>query len=342
MRAVAVLLVVVAHAGLGHVVPGGSGVTMFFSISGFIIAHLLLRERERSGGFDVGSFYMRRLLKLAPPLVAVVVLPTLIYAAFRPVNWSDFAAQIFFAYNWVSLDHTPEVLPGSGVVWSLAIEEQFYIGFSVLWLCAVRASRRPELTLGVVSLLVVAYSTAARFALVGDSDRIYFATDTRIDGMALGILAALALRASRSRPEGREAQLVRAAGRDSVLIGAGLLYLLSLVIREPAFRDTLRFTMQSVASCAVILWGFADRDSRLRRAVIGLLASAPVQMVGLASYSIYLVHLPLIYLIDDTWAPSGFLDLAVSIAVGIGAGVALYILLERPVARWWAARQRSA
>src|SRR3954469_19419128 len=76
MRAVAVGLVVVAHAGLDRVVPGGSGVTIFFSISGFIITYLVLRERDSAGGFAVGHFYLRRALKLGPPLVVIVFIPT--------------------------------------------------------------------------------------------------------------------------------------------------------------------------------------------------------------------------------------------------------------------------
>ncbi|WP_181365120.1 acyltransferase family protein [Arthrobacter sp. HMWF013] len=87
MRAFAVMLVVVAHAGLGLIIPGGSGVTIFFTISGFIITYLMLRERDKTGGFSLGGFYFRRAVKIAPPLILAVVIPTLIYAIFEDINW---------------------------------------------------------------------------------------------------------------------------------------------------------------------------------------------------------------------------------------------------------------
>ena len=125
MRAAAVSLVVVMHSGL-TITPGDGGVVVFFVISGYIITRLLLTERARTGGFDLYGFYRRRLYKLAPPLLAVVVLPTFVYAAFRPVDWGAVAAQVGFAYNWTKIydyQGSLEVLPGSEVVWSLAIEE---------------------------------------------------------------------------------------------------------------------------------------------------------------------------------------------------------------------------
>ncbi len=312
--------------------PGGSGVTIFFSISGFIIAHLLLRERERSGQFDLGGFYRRRLRKIGPPFLLIIVIPTLVYAGFKSINWSDFASQIFFVFNWTTLDHEPQVLPGSGVVWSLAIEEQFYIGFSLVWLAMVRASRRPELPLAVVAAGVVLYSTVARFVLSGESDRIYFSTDTRIDGMALGILTAVLLRAATRRQTSWPGTVLEWISRDAAFVLAVGLYLASLLIRDPLFRDTMRYSLQSVASCIIILWGFGAQAGSLRRSVTPLLACRPVQIVGLASYSIYLVHLPLIHAIDAFWAPSRLVGLPVSIVVGVGAGIAIYYLIERPIA----------
>ena len=101
LRAFAVMLVVVAHAGLGSVVPGGSGVTIFFAISGFIITYLLMREFEKTGTFAIGFFYGRRCLKILPPLFFIVVLPTVIYSFFQQLDWFAFGGQVFFFYNWI-------------------------------------------------------------------------------------------------------------------------------------------------------------------------------------------------------------------------------------------------
>ncbi|MGW9345945.1 acyltransferase family protein, partial [Streptomyces albidoflavus] len=94
MRAFAVMVVVIAHAGLGHIVPGGSGVTIFFSISGFIITYLLLRERQKTDGFSVSSFYRRRFFKIFPPFAVAVIVPSLIWSIQHPIDWTAFLAQI--------------------------------------------------------------------------------------------------------------------------------------------------------------------------------------------------------------------------------------------------------
>ncbi len=114
MRAFAVLLVVVAHAGAGLIVPGGSGVTIFFAISGLIITLLVLREQDKTGGFAIGGFFFRRAAKILPPLIVVVLVPSLVWACFGPLDWGALAAQIFFVFNWVKASGDLfHVLPGS-------------------------------------------------------------------------------------------------------------------------------------------------------------------------------------------------------------------------------------
>ena len=337
LRAAAVMLVVLAHSGFGHVVPGGAGVTIFFSISGFIITHLLLRERAKAGTFDARGFYLRRFLKIAPPLIVLVFLPTIVYAWFGgPVNPLHVAAQAFFTYNWVPDPETGLGLPGSGVVWSLAIEEQFYIVFAVLW---VTVARRPGylrlLTLSAV--LVVLLSNAARlwFVLtmgaVAAEDRIYFGSDTRAEGIALGVLAAVAYSVWLQEPE-RLPQLRRFVSGPWTLPLAAVLCLAAVLIRDPWFRDTLRYTLLSLGTVAVILYGFVSRDDALRRHFDSVVQLAPVRMIGLASYSIYLGHLVFernVYgrLIEDWPAPAIHLTEVVTSVVG---GYLVYRVVEVP------------
>ena len=141
LRAAAVTLVVVSHAGITSI-PGGTGVTIFFAICGFIITHLLLRERRTAGTFEIRAFYLRRVLKLAPPFVVLILVPTAIYSFFGQINWNDVASQTFFVFNWaLLLSDGIHVLPGSDVVWSLAIEEQLYIMFALVWLIIYRFRR---------------------------------------------------------------------------------------------------------------------------------------------------------------------------------------------------------
>jgi peptidoglycan/LPS O-acetylase OafA/YrhL len=343
MRAVAVLLVVLAHAGLASIVPGNSGVTIFFSISGFIITYLLLQEHERTGSFSARSFYRRRLYKIGPPLVVAVVIPTLIWMAWRHVSTPAFLSQIFFAYNW-AYGANPDVLPGSEVVWSLAIEEQFYIGLALLWPWIIRGHSW-QTRLRWTAWAAVVYATVSRLILAAlGSDhwlRIYYGTDTRIDGIALGILAALLLHnAQKNAPRAR--RLMDRATSDGALIAAVLLFLASLAIRDEFFRDTFRYSMQSVATCLVILYGFGSRRTRLQAGMFRVATWRPVQLIGLASYSIYLGHKSVQLLLGQTHLLDGdqALSIVVKVLAGLTAGLALYFAVEVPAARVKRSRDR--
>ncbi|KQT02345.1 acyltransferase family protein [Cellulomonas sp. Leaf395] len=349
LRALAVMLVVVAHAGLGGVVPGGSGVTIFFAISGFIITHVLLVERERTGRFSLSDFYLRRLFKLAPPFLLIIAIPTLVYAVWRPIDWAAFASQIFFAFNWVYIHGVPEVLPGSTVVWSLAIEEQFYIAFALIWLGAALLRRRLAFLALLASATVVG-ALVLRIALVAGSTpelahrRIYYGTDTRADGIACGILAAVVFALLRSHRI--DARLRAAVGSTWVPVLAGGLYLASLAIREPWFRETFRYTIQAGATAMVILYGLERQDGRFRQ-VFGAFAGArPVQVIGLASYSIYLVHLVAGHALRPLTADLPFTArFLVTATVGVALGIAIWHVVERPVEAFKAAlmkRRRAA
>jgi len=337
MRAFAVLIVVLAHAGLGHIVPGGSGVTIFFTVSGFIITYLLLRERDKTGGFSVGGFYFRRAAKIFPPFAVIIIVPTLVWAMFNPLSWGAFASQVFFTFNWVTLRTGDQgILPGSGVVWSLAIEEQFYIAFALIWLAFVRASWW-RLATAVLAASAILIATALRLVLAaspGSEDRIYFGTDTRMDGIAIGVLAALLFHLWDQRGT-RDAAYSQVIGSDLAFAGAIIIYVASLVIRDDWFRDTFRFTFQSIAAAVIILYGMFPRRGPLKHALFAVSAWKPVAIIGLASYSIYLVHLIVDQFIRGFLAGWPLLArTSVLVIVGLAAGIAVYYLIEIPVLRW--------
>ena len=346
MRAFAVALVVFSHAGLTFV-PGGSGVTVFFCISGFVITYTMLRERERTGGFDLGGFYFRRAVKLAPPLVLIIVIPTLIYSLFHRIDWLDFLGQVFFFFNWRYTDSEVLVMPGSVVTWSLSIEEQFYLVIALVWLAAVRW-RRADAVLAWVAGGVVVISAGLRVLYASmdlPSARIYFGTDTRMEALGWGTLAALwyVHRMRRNRTEDHDAARpasARVLGSDAVLIGSVLVYLLSLVIRDPMFRDTLRYTLQAGAATALILWGLSAPSGPLGSRAVRWAGWRPLQVVGLASYSIYLLHHCLNHAMSGLLDPLPF-PVAVAIRVGLGflGGVLIWMWIEQPVQRW---RQRRS
>jgi peptidoglycan/LPS O-acetylase OafA/YrhL len=334
MRALAVSLVVVAHTNIGGI-PGGSGVTIFFTISGFVIANLVLREQRSSGRFDLRNFYRRRFRKLAPPLLVVVIIPTALYSAFGgEITWKPVLLQVFFMFNWVAelTSGDIHILPGTSVVWSLSIEEQFYIAFSVVWLLAIKASRHPRRALALACVMSIVVSTGLRLYLAADpanSARISYGTDTRLDGIALGILIALALNGPHAD------RLVRSRrGWDLLIVGALLVFLISLVVRDQYFRDTARYTLQSGAAAAAIVYGFGSSHSRLRSLFDRCATNTVVQFVGLASYSIYLSHdvvmRPLSRVLVS-WPTA--VQVPVLAAVGFGVGILVWRSVEVPVLR---------
>lgn len=342
MRAAAVMVVVVAHAGVGHIIPGGSGVTIFFVISGFIITHLLLKERDATGRFDVGGFYFRRAAKILPPLIALILIPTLIYGARANVNWEQVLSQVFFVFNFYYASGEVNVLPGSAVVWSLAVEEQFYIIFALIWLTVIRRARW-ELTVTATAVIVLAYSTIARLVLASDVDnerRISFGTDTRLDAIAVGVLLALLLR--RSSAGNSPALLPRSLSTNLALAVAVALYLGSLVIRDDWFRMTFRYTLQAIAAAIVIAYGMLPGRGGGRAFFERVVRLGPIATVGRASYSIYLAHAP-VYAFTAPWL--GDMPLAAKlpllVSIGTGVGVAAYYLIEVPVENWRRARRHG-
>lgn len=349
MRAFAVLLVVFSHAGLTFV-PGGSGVTIFFVISGFIITFLLLRERDKTGGFDVGGFYMRRLIKIAPPLILVIIIPTLVYMLFGgEVDLVDFLGQIFFFFNWRYLDSQVTVLPGTHVAWSLAIEEQFYLVFALIWLFAVKSKHYQKIIVSI-SAVTILFSMGSRVALHlqnATTDRIYFGTDTRVEAIAVGTLVAVWFFRYRSTDlvQGKDVSVNRFAdnsivshgkmvpllGRNWIIIAALGFYLGSLVIRDPWFRDTIRYSIQATSAALMVLWGQVVMRQPLGERLMKFLQWRFLQVLGLASYSIYLSHDALYKIVEPylEFLPRP-LSVLVMVALGLALGIAIWKFVEIP------------
>jgi peptidoglycan/LPS O-acetylase OafA/YrhL len=330
MRAFAVMLVVVSHAGV-TIIPGNSGVTIFFAISGFVITYHLLKERDRTGTFAVGGFYLRRVIKLAPAFIVAIAIPSLLWSLWHELNWPAFISQVLFTFNWVNLAGLAQgVLPGSPVMWSLAIEEQFYIAFALVWLLAVRQRRWKEIVVGS-AILAILYSTVARVVIGGQSDRIYFGTDTRLDGIAWGILTAmifhrwLALGSPRNR-------FTTVIGSDWAIFAAVLLYLASVGLRDEIFRDTARYTMQSMAACVVILYGFMSGPGLISKCFARIANVRALNFLGLASYAIYLAHAVLMHFIEPYLETPLWIDVPILVILGTLSGIAVYVFVEVPVA----------
>lgn len=334
MRAFAVLLVVFQHVGLTFI-PGPSGVTLFFVISGFVITSVLIKERVRSGGFNAGAFYAKRAFKLAPPFLMAILLPTMILGPVLKMfnlDWPAFLSQIFFAYNWVQVGVNGEpgnLLPGSQVTWSLAVEEQFYIVFALLWLLVVR-SRNWLTGLQIISVAGILGATFWRLFLVyaGASDiRIARATDTRVDAIAWGIAAAVAVHLWQTG----KLDKLRYLGKDWALILGGVFFVAGFAPLGSAYEMTFRYTLHALAATFIILYGMIPSSSPIKAAFHSVCAWKQINIIGLASYSIYLVHYVLLDIIKPNVSVLPHIpEVVVLLVVGVGAGIGLYYLAEVP------------
>jgi peptidoglycan/LPS O-acetylase OafA/YrhL len=293
LRAVSILLVVVSHLGAGHVVPGGLGVTIFFFISGFIITRLLLQDVHTRGSVDLGGFYVKRFFRLAPALGVYIALSAIAYAAIgKPLPPIDVTAAVFYAANYYHLFHgwgEGSGYPPLQILWSLAIEEHFYILFPLVVMALRRHVGGLLVLLAVVCAAVLAWRCWLVLGIGLDRivpGRIYLSTDTRIDSIAFGCaLSTLAAgSADGARSDSWRRVVAWLASRPALLLGAALM-MLSLVYRDEAFRDTARYSVQGLAMlplfATLFLGGTPGAWARP-------LSSRPMLWLGRVSYSLYL------------------------------------------------------
>jgi peptidoglycan/LPS O-acetylase OafA/YrhL len=298
IRAISVLIVVLGHSGLSSLVPGGLGVTIFFFLSGYLISTLMLAEHERTGRINILHFYARRALRLMPPLiVSLAIAYGLTYFGWLGggITGEGLAAQLFYFANYYGLflDPGKTVPDGTGTLWSLAVEEHFYIFYPLLMTLLLHTALRPRVIcalLGIVCLAVLAW----RIHLVNSPgffpDRTYYASDTRIDSIIYGCMLALVMNPARQLHRSGPMSLAQWALPAA---GASALFL-TLVYREPAFRETVRYSIQGMA--LMPLFYFAVRFSS--NPLFRYLNSPWAITLGTYSYTIYLIHYVIIRAID--------------------------------------------
>ena len=297
LRAVSILLVVVSHAGLEWLVPGGLGVGIFFVISGFLITRQIVVEIERTKRLNVWRFYLRRVLRLGPPLmVYLCILVPLSAALGAEITLGYSFAGIFYYANYYRIWFDVGSRNPFSIEWSLAVEEQYYLIFP--WIMALLARRlRAALPLGLLAMAVgLLWRTYLAHACVGpdmpwpscglpfgpgffENERINKAFDTRFDSIFAGAVVFLAAHCHRSACQ-------RWLIGPMQFWAGSLTVIMSLMVRDPFYRDTLRYTVQEVAIAVVLLnvvWNAAP-------IVTWLLGLRPMVYVGRLSYSLYLYH----------------------------------------------------
>jgi peptidoglycan/LPS O-acetylase OafA/YrhL len=298
IRAISVLIVMLGHSGLGTIVPGGLGVTIFFFLSGYLITTLMLAEHRRTGKINVLHFYARRVFRLMPPLIVTLAIAyTLVYAGLLAggVTIKGLAAQLLYFANYYELFLDPgnTVPDGTGILWSLAVEEHFYIVypfFMVLMLGASLKLRPIAALLGFVCIAVLAWRIHLVHAPGFLPERTYYASDTRIDSIIYGCILALVMNPAPQKDQPGSMSAIQWA----LLATAGAAMALTLVYRDPAFRETSRYSIQGLALMPFFYFAVRFSHNQLFR----YLNSPWIMTLGTYSYSIYLIHYIIIRLID--------------------------------------------
>ena len=328
IRALAVLLVFLAHAGLN--LPGSFGVTVFFFLSGYLITTLLRLELERTGRLGLRDFYMRRALRILPPMYVVLAAAVgLTLVGFIPgtVSIAAVALQSLHLTNYRIIDAGwwDGIAPGTWIYWSLAVEEHFYVLFPLAYLgirrIAPAARRQALLILGLCAAILV-WRLILVVGLDVSKERTYIASDTRIDsilfGCALAVFGNPAL--DPQRLSGR-----RLAGLATVALFtlAG-----TFLVREPLFLETVRYTLQGLALFPLFV--IAIRYPRW--GPVRLLNLSWMRTLGILSYVIYLVHPTVIYTVQQRATLHPLMQGLLAFAITLLIASLIHRLVEQPCA----------
>lgn len=330
LRAVSILIVFCAHARISTFLPGGFGVTIFFFLSGFLITTLFYREVERYGRIDMQAFYLRRFLRLSPPLL-VTLLITYVLVALGvlkgKIDGLAITSQVFYFYNYYAA-YFPDATQGArglNVLWSLAVEEHFYLIFPWLFIALMRD--RLQLTHLWMILGAILVWRFVKLVILGDAPfNIYSTTDTRFDSILYGSVLAI------MNARGISARVFPSipVQRNALLLASAAVLLFCLVWRDPVFRQTLRYTLQGIALMPIFYYAVTKPDLPVFRP----LNWPPLQVLGFYSYTIYLAHTVVLANLSQIYPKFGTLGFAlIAGSICLLYAIALNRFIEDPVRR---------
>ena len=337
LRALSVLAVVAYHADVTSLPGGFLGVEVFFVLSGYLITSLLLSEHHADGTVDIVTFWRRRARRLLPALavmLAVVSAGALLFwrDAVEQLR-GDLVAAMLYVSNWWQIIEDQSYFESTGRppllqhLWSLAVEEQFYVLFPLVLVFALRRARRAVVGLALVGLaLASAWWMAHLFEPYTDPSRVYYGTDTRLSGLLLGSALAFVVIPG----AGRHVTAAGARVRDAIgWIGlAGLVWAFMRINEFDPFVYRGGFVLVDIATLAVIV-AIARTESRFGR----LLGVAPLEWIGRRSYAIYLWHWPIVVVTRPGLdvAIDGFWLLVLRVGLTLVLAELSYRFVEQPI-----------
>ncbi len=331
LRAIAVVLVVLYHAGVGWTKGGFVGVDVFFVISGFVITGVLVRELERTGSISFRNFYARRARRILPAGMVVIVATVLVahheqnfvtYAlTAQDGRWAAaFAANVHFAI--VGTDYFAQGQAPSPLLhyWSLAVEEQFYLVWPALIGLVALGSRRASVVRAAAAVVVVGSFIWSVSQTSSNPTWAYFSPFTRAWELAVGAVIATTVKSSTIAP--RVGSAIATAGLVGIVLSAVIDNDASAFPGVPALLPVL-------GAAAVIVGGASGTGARY------LLSLRPIRATGRVSYGWYLLHYPpMILLAGVLWRKPLPTDERLVIAiVTLAVAFVMFEILEKPILR---------
>ncbi|WP_177319700.1 acyltransferase family protein [Actinoplanes philippinensis] len=343
MRAIAVTLVVLSHAGISSLEGGYVGVDVFFVISGFLITTLLLKELGRTGRVSLATFYARRATRLLP--ASTVVLLVTVGAAwlwlpatrFKSISLDAIYAT-FYGINWRLANEGVQYMNASAEpsplqhFWSLAVEEQFYLVWPLLLLifALVWGKRRAPVIVTLV-LVVVASLTVSVLQTSTSAPWAYFGAHTRAWELAVGALIAVGAARLAGLPRGLAAAMTW-AGMAAVVVSA------FLYDEETPFPGSA--ALLPVLGAAAIIAGGCSAPAG---GAVTVLRTWPFQQLGKYSYSWYLWHWPVLMVVPHMLDVEPNVPLNLGLAAGaLVLAIGSYHVIENPARNqaWVKAKSR--
>jgi peptidoglycan/LPS O-acetylase OafA/YrhL len=336
LRGISILLVYIHH--LYHpLLPGGFfGVDVFFVLSGFLITSLLVQEWEREGSISLKNFYIRRVLRLMPALITLILIIggfALIFLDKRRTaeTYQGIWLTLSYASNWLYAFGYFSANNPLGITWSLAIEEQFYLTWPLLLGLALRFKLGRRWILFTLALFIAIIPLHRKILVEQGANifRLYYGSDTRADTLLVGCLAGL-LVSWNLFPQNRRLEI----SMKSLAAVAGIF--LGYLIGTASWMDLMLYqaggytlVALSIALILIVLLVSPPRSALL------VLRFAPLVWVGRISYGLYLWHWPVrIFIYQKKIVPDSTSQFVTVVVLSLLLTTLSYYFVEKPFLRW--------
>ena len=345
LRALAVLAVIIYHVDVNYLPGGFLGVDLFFVLSGYLISSLIIKEYRKTGSLNLYNFYIRRARRLLPAVYFMITVGLVVMVLFNEVLLRKSHLDAIFGYiyssNWWYIFHKLDYFDSFGAqspfkhLWSLAIEEQFYMIFPLLFLLVNRKKKSKDGTYKLnknflyVVLGLILVSLIAHILLfdINNISRIYFGTDTRAFSLLVGVVGAILYPMERLYAKVTPQQNML----YSVVSLVSIATLITVMIYTSEYNTWLYrggFLLVAILGLIVIISSGKQHTLMSR-----LLSFKPVVFIGKISYSLYLWHFPVLVLttpVSEIGNPN-IIFVVLRVILTFVLATASYVFVETPI-----------